>query len=124
MDESSKVTISERFSSVYANSVQLEATLLDLKLILGEVQLAARGGVQLHTSVTMTWPLVKGLALDLALYVQAQERESGLIAMPEAMMQPELRHLAAAPIARLIAEAVQIRSGQKEPPSSATVRPN
>ena len=70
-------TVSEVDLSVdYANNVQIEATIWDLKAIFGEFSGRAQS-VQWHTSITMPWATAKLLAHFLQVNVDMHELNNG-----------------------------------------------
>jgi hypothetical protein len=129
MTDTTKITQSTDFRSKYASVCKYRSTQWDLGLIFGEIQAVETanesGIVELNTGITLGWPAAKALALYLALNILAFESEHGVVKIPPITLQPDISHLAAVPIADLIAEASLIRAPKLiEPPPSATARPN
>jgi hypothetical protein len=86
------------FISRYANNVQAESSAFDLKLIFGvlDQSAAARGEigvlptVEQHTSINISWPLVKLLIFWLRLHLAGYESENGKVRIPAAALPPEV----------------------------------
>jgi hypothetical protein len=101
---------SEDFLSRYANNVQFESSVWDLKLLFGQLQLppGEPGFVQHHTAMTLPWLQIKILSLYLQLNLLIHEALNGKIVIPQSVMpqiQPPGEDLAD-PHARAVAEAV------------------
>lgn len=80
---------SEDFSSVYANNLVFEASVWDLKVILGELD--QRGGkiaVEQHTAVSIPWVQVKLLCYWLRLNLEIYEMSNGKIHIPQGVRPP------------------------------------
>ena len=72
----------------YANNVQIEATIWDLKVIFGEFSGRAQA-VQWHTSITMPWATAKLLAHFLQVNVELHELDNGKVKIPASAL-PEV----------------------------------
>src|SRR5882724_6093981 len=80
----------EDFISRYANNVNLEVSVWDLKLLFGELQqpLGESGFVEHHTAITIPWLQVKILSLYLQLNLLLHEAINGKINVPLNVMPP------------------------------------
>jgi hypothetical protein len=82
----------ENFESLYANNVNIDATVWDLKLVFGQFNSATRAtaqpGIEQHTAITIPWLQAKLLAYYLQLHVAIHEVENGKIAVPDALIPP------------------------------------
>jgi len=78
------------FTYRYANNVQFEPTLWDLKVIFGQVdQSTSPASILQHTAITLAWPEVKTLAYFLRAHMAAHEAQVGKIALiPETINPP------------------------------------
>jgi hypothetical protein len=73
----------EDFTGLYANNVNLEATIWDLKMTFGQTDVAAGPNVVVqHTAITLPWSYVKLLSYLLQAQVAAREAEEGHIPVP------------------------------------------
>ena len=84
MDETTTKTdagADEEVSVDYANNVNIEATIWDLKVIFGEYSGRAQS-VQWHSSITMPWATAKLLAHFLQVNVDMHELANGKIRIP------------------------------------------
>jgi len=80
----------EEFASLYANNVQLEQSVWDLKMIFGELDQSQPGGlVEQHTAVSVSWIQAKLLSYFLNLHVEAHELVNGKIRVPDEVLPPE-----------------------------------
>lgn len=74
---------SNDFSPVYANNARFEATVWDLKLIFGEVDLSSGNEVVIqHTAITVPWSLVKLLIFFLQGNLILHEAQNGKVRVP------------------------------------------
>lgn len=86
-----KIYRSEDFLSVYANNIQFEASVWDLKILFGELdQSDGRIDVEQHTGVNLTWMQAKILAYYLRLNIAVHEMSNGKISVPDSVMPPIL----------------------------------
>lgn len=82
----------EDFSSLYANSVRLESSVWDLKLIFGELdQSAGKEVVMQHTAISLPWVQVKLMIHLLQVNLAGHELENGKVHVPLRVVQPELQ---------------------------------
>ena len=89
----SKITIDLRrtddFTSRYANNLQLEPTLWDLKLTFGETdQKISAGTVVQHTAITVSWAEAKVIAYFINSHVASHEAQVGRIVLIPDIIQP------------------------------------
>lgn len=81
----------EDFVSLYANNVQFEMSVWDLKLIFGQLdQREGKAAIEQHTSVTVPWFQAKLMSFFLQANVIAYEAEHGRIRIPAAVIPPDL----------------------------------
>jgi len=79
-----EITRSEDFQELYANNVQFEISVWDLKLLLGLLDLRdGKERVEHHTSVSIPWPQVKLLSYYLQANIAIHEIEEGVTRLPE-----------------------------------------
>jgi hypothetical protein len=77
----------ENLVSKYANNVQMELSIWDLKLIFGELdQHTGQEVVDQHTSITIPWAQAKLLSFYLQLHIFFHERTNGKIFIPEYLL--------------------------------------
>ncbi len=131
MTDATKLTQSADFRSVGANICRFRVTQWDIGLIFGSIKSVSQdtepGSIELHTDVTLSLPAAKALAMFLALNIAAFEAENGTVKIPAAALNADVAHLAASPIADLIAEASRIQNAkllEALNPSATTARPN
>jgi hypothetical protein len=75
------------FVSKYANNVQLELSVWDLKFIFGELQQhTGQEVVEQHTSITLPWAQVKLLSLYIQLNLIFHEKTNGRISIPRHLL--------------------------------------
>jgi len=80
---------SEDFVSVYANNALFEASLWDLKVILGILdQTGGKVAIEQHTAVSMPWMQVKLFSYWLRLNIAIYETNNGKIHIPEVVRPP------------------------------------
>jgi hypothetical protein len=80
---------SEDFVSVYANNALFEASLWDLKVILGILdQTEGKVAIEQHTAVSMPWMQVKLFSYWLRLNIAIYETNNGKIHIPEVVRPP------------------------------------
>jgi hypothetical protein len=85
----------EDFVARYANNVQFEGTIWDMKLIFG--LLDQRGilkgdlkpVVEQHTSISLSWPEIKLLIFLLQLHLAGYEMENGKVKLHPSVIPPE-----------------------------------
>ena len=79
----------EDFTSVYANNIQFETSVWDLKIILGELD--QRGGkltVEQHTAVSVPWMQAKLLCYFLRMSIEFHEINNGKIPIAKGVLPP------------------------------------
>jgi hypothetical protein len=77
----------EDFSEAYANNVQLEPSLWDLKLVFGQNdQQVGPNAVVQHTAMTLPWAQVKVLIYALRLALIDQESRSGRVQLKRGLI--------------------------------------
>ena len=98
-------------SSLYANNVQCELSIWDLKLIFGELQQEqGKEVINQRLAVTIPWLQAKILSLFLQLHVAFYEAWQGKINIPpqfRPQSPPPDQEVSTDPAARAIAEAVR-----------------
>jgi hypothetical protein len=73
----------EEFTTLYANNVQFEPSVWDLKTIFGLLdQSKGPGVIEQHTAIAMSWPEAKLAAYFLLLNILAHEAKVGPIQLP------------------------------------------
>ena len=77
----------EDFASLYANNVQFESSVWDLKLIFGQLDQANQCFEQ-HTAVTLPWLHAKIAAYFLVMNVLFHESQLGRLKMPTVVLPP------------------------------------
>jgi hypothetical protein len=122
-------TQSADFRSVYAQITRFRLTQWDIGLVFGRIksvnQADEAGVLELHTDVSLSFASAKILAMYLVLNIAAIEAEKGIVKIPAVALQPDIDHLADAPILDLVSEATRIRAIAAEPVTPApTMRPN
>ena len=92
MPESTEVPLvrrSEEFASLYANNVQFENSVWDLKIILGELdQSRTPTTVEQHTAVILPWQQAKLTAYYLVVNTMIYEATNGRMAFPAGIIPP------------------------------------
>jgi hypothetical protein len=84
-----EVRRSKDFISVYANSMLFEASVWDLKLILGILdQTGGKVAVEQHTAVSIPWTQAKLLCYWLRLNLEIYEMNNGKIHIPQGVRPP------------------------------------
>jgi hypothetical protein len=130
MIENTQVTQSADFRSVHANITCFRPTQWDIGLIFGSIKAVEQandgGSIEIHTDVSMSYPAAKALLVFLAMNIQAYEVANGAVKIPGMVLPAEIGHLAASPVADLLAGAAQMQAAKLlEPlPPSPTIRPN
>ncbi len=83
---------SEIFFSLYANNVQVESNLFDLKLVFGVLDLrnATKPSVDQISGVNLSWPEVKLLLYFMKLHLALHELENGKVKIPTSALPPEI----------------------------------
>ena len=82
-------TRDEDFTSLYANNVQYEASVWDLKIVFGELdQSKGPSVVEQHTAVTLSWPEAKIAAYFMLLNVLGHQARNGFIQLPSSVIPP------------------------------------
>jgi hypothetical protein len=79
----------EDFESVYANNINFEASVWDLKLIFGLLdQSNNKQTVRQHTAISIPWVQAKLLLYFLEVNIGAYEADYGVIRVPAAVTPP------------------------------------
>jgi hypothetical protein len=81
------LTRSEEFENLFANNVRFESTLWDLRLMFGQVDLAAKQIVQ-HTAINIPWPQVKIASYLMLVNLVVQQALNGNVFLPPFVMPP------------------------------------
>jgi hypothetical protein len=77
------------FESLYANNVQFESSVWDLKLLFGQLDQAKSGvEVEQHTAITLPWYQAKIAAYYFLVNVIINQEEQGRIALPARVVPP------------------------------------
>jgi hypothetical protein len=81
----------ESFLYKYANNIQLELSVWDMKLVFGEFnqyagQQAGQEVVEQHTAITVPWAQAKLLSLYLQLNLAFHEKTNGKISIPPSLI--------------------------------------
>lgn len=80
----------EDFSSGYANSVFLEPSTWDLKMIFGQLDQSVEPNVvEQHTAITIPWAQAKILSHFLRVQLAAYEAVHGKVALHRGILPPE-----------------------------------
>ena len=72
----------EAYDSLYANNIQFEPSLWDLKLIFGQLDQSDGTKVAQHTAITIPWMQAKLLAYFLEVNLAVHETDYGYIRLP------------------------------------------
>jgi hypothetical protein len=78
----------EEFDALYANNVQIEQSVFDLKMVFGQLDQSQPGKmrVEQHTSITISWVQAKLLLFYLQLNIAGYESQNGKIKIPDDVM--------------------------------------
>jgi hypothetical protein len=80
----------EDFLTLYANNVQVEASVWDLKVIFGNLDQSKQPNqIMQHTAIHLPWIQIKILSYFLPLVVALQEHQFGKIDVPMAVRPPD-----------------------------------
>src|SRR5579864_7032035 len=80
----------EDFEALYANNVQAESSLWDLKVIFGILdQSSEPHKVVQHTSINLPWTQIKLLSFLMRLNIAIHEASNGKIFIPQSVMPPD-----------------------------------
>ena len=80
---------SEDAESIYANNIHFEASVWDLKLVLGELDQSKNPAtVEQHTILTIPWQQVRLTAYYLILNAMVYEITNGRIPLPKQIIPP------------------------------------
>jgi len=81
----------EDFVSAYADNARFEATVFNLKMIFGEIDLSSGTEVvKQHTSITLPWALVKLVVFYLQINILLHEAQIGKITVPPNQAPPAM----------------------------------
>ena len=87
--DSAVFTRNEEFVSLYANNVQYEASVWDLKMVFGQLdQSKGPSAVEQHTAITLSWPEAKIAAYFMLLNVLGHQVRNGFIQLPNSVIPP------------------------------------
>jgi hypothetical protein len=79
----------EDFAEVYANNVNFEPSVFDLKILFGQLNQAFDPNIiEQHTAVTMVWTEVKLMLHFLTIQLAAFEEVHGKILLPPSVLPP------------------------------------
>ena len=79
----------DEFDSLYANNVQFEASVWDLKMVFGELdQSSGSTIVEQHTAVTVSWPEAKIMVYYFLVNLIGYQTRNGPIGIPAAVLPP------------------------------------
>jgi hypothetical protein len=97
---------SEDFANKYANHVQFELSVWDLKLVFGQLdQSLAQNAVVQHTAIALPWPQIKIMLYLLQINLAVHEQLNGRVHVPGGVIpDPE----------RIVAGAAQFRDSDSE----------
>lgn len=88
----------EDFEALYANNVQAEHSIWDLKLIFGILdQSVVPNQVVQHTSINIPWTQVRLLSYWMDVGIAIQEYYNGKIKIPSGIMPPDPRTMPTPP---------------------------
>jgi hypothetical protein len=80
----------EDFESTYANNVQFQPSVWDLKILFGELdQGEGKAAIEQHTAITIPWATAKLMRYYLDLNISFYESENGRIKIPPRVLPPE-----------------------------------
>ncbi|HEY1219527.1 MAG TPA: hypothetical protein VGF03_11360 [Bryobacteraceae bacterium] len=79
----------EEFASLYANNVQFESSVWDLKIMFGQLDQAKGPNViEQHTAMTVSWPEAKIAAYFLLVNIIGYQSANGPIQIPSVVVPP------------------------------------
>ena len=79
----------EEFESLYANNVQFEASVWDLKMIFGQLdQAKGPSVVDQHTAVAVSWPEAMIAAYFMIVNIVSYQSRNGPIQIPRVVIPP------------------------------------
>jgi hypothetical protein len=79
----------EDFASLYANNVQFETSVWDLKLIFGQLnQAKGTSVVEQHTAMSVSWLEAKLLAYFLTVNLVLHQTQNGEVKVPASVIPP------------------------------------
>jgi hypothetical protein len=88
----------EEFPTLYANNLQVEASIWDLKVLFGILDQSVQPNrVVQHTAINLPWTQVKLIGYFLRLAVALHEAENGKIIIPVSVKPPDPAELKALP---------------------------
>jgi hypothetical protein len=86
------------FTSLYANHVQVESSVWDLKTIFGILDQSVQPNqIVQHTSINLPWTQVKLLAYYMRVAIAFHEIENGKIIVPPPVLPPDPEKITAQP---------------------------
>jgi hypothetical protein len=78
---------SEEFENLFANNVQYESTLWDLRMLFAQVELQTKQIVQ-HTGINIPWPQVKIAAYFMLANLLIHQNLNGSVFVPSSIAPP------------------------------------
>ena len=106
----------EDFASLYANNVQFETSVWDLKIIFGQLdQSRPSGRVDQHTAITLPWLQAKIMAFYLSANVALYEADNGKIQIPLSLQPQPLP-----PVPDHLKDIKSVQEGRAYNPTSAS----
>lgn len=85
----------EDFAALYANNVQAESSVWDLKVIFGILDQSSQPPkVVQHTSINLPWAQIKLLSFYLRVNLAIHEAQNGKVLTPPSIMPPDPDKLA------------------------------
>src|SRR6266850_3742793 len=89
-DEKVRTERSEDFEDLYANNVQYESSVWDLKMLFGQLDLSQKPPeiIRQHTGITLPWTAAKLTAYFMAVNIVLHQAERGDIKIPNQVLPP------------------------------------
>ncbi len=88
-DTTPKFTRTPDCSDTYANNVQFEPSIWDLKMIFGRLNQGTGDVVEQYATVAIPWKLAKLISYYLQIQVAAHEADSGRLTLPPSLWPPQ-----------------------------------
>jgi hypothetical protein len=94
LDENVKIasdfTRAQDFIARYANNVNFETSVFDIKMVVGELRqpIGAKPFIEQHTAITFSWLEAKIAALFLSMNVAMHEKQFGALNIPNGTLPP------------------------------------
>jgi len=86
-DKDIKLRRDEEFESLYANNVNFESSVWDLKMIFGQLDQEASAVTQ-HTAMTLPWSTSKIAAYYMLVNLLVHQADNGAITIPARVVPP------------------------------------